>query len=77
MLKEMAKMKIYEGPPDDHQEYQAPIDIPNEEEREEAARTLALLKELIHDRWDLRHLKWFRPQMRMLIGRAKDMSHGL
>jgi len=68
-------MKIYEGPPDDHQEYQAPIDIPNEEEREEAARTLALLKELIHDRWDLRHLKWFRPLMRALITRAKELIH--
>jgi len=60
---------------DNDQEYEAPAAIPDEEEREEAARTLALLKELIHDRWDLRHLKWFRPQMRMLIGRAKEMSH--
>jgi len=63
------------SPPDNDQEYEAPIAVPNEDEREEAARTLALLKELIHDRWGMRHLKWFRPQMRALITRAKELIH--
>ena len=57
-------------PSDEPFQADAPVALPDLDEHAEIGECL---REIITDRWELRHLKWFRPQMRALMARYREV----
>lgn len=60
-------------PPDHEQEYEAPIAMPDDDAINENAQAFAQIRRVIVTRWSQRDLAWFRPQLKALIRRAKEL----
>ena len=58
--------------PDDTELFQsdAPV-IPLEDDNSEFRQQL---KDIIAERWEMRHLKWMRPQIRAMIKRLREVK---